>query len=161
MKKMLLIVIALATLQVTAQEKKKEMHKESKMEHKEMMKDMTPDEMATLQTKKMTLHLDLTEAQQKQMMALNLEEAKVRKAKMEERSAIKDKSENKPFTKEDKLKMMNEQLDHKIALKAKMKNILNAEQFEKWEASQGKMEQRREGKKRMMKHKMNKEKEKQ
>ena len=161
MKKMLLIVITLATLQVTAQEKKKEMRKESQREHKEIMKDMTPDEMATLQTKKMTLHLDLTEGQQKQMMALNLEEAKLRKAKMEERSAMKEDSENKPFTKEDKLKMMNERLDHQIAMKQKMKSILNDEQYKKWEASQGKMEQKREGKKKMMKQKMNKEKEKQ
>ena len=29
-----------------------------------MERDLTPEEMATLQTKKMTLHLDLTEAQQ-------------------------------------------------------------------------------------------------
>jgi len=158
---MLIVIMALVTLQVTAQEKKKEMQMEAQKERRQMMKDLTPEEMATLQTKKMTLHLDLTETQQQKIKALNLEEAKLRKAKMEERSEMKKNSESKPFTKEDKLKMMNEQLDRQIAMKQKMKNILNAEQYEKWEASQGKMEHRRQGQKKMMKHKMNKEKNKQ
>lgn len=161
MKKMLIVIMALVTLQVTAQEKKKEMKMEAQKERKQMMKDLTPEEMATIQTKKMILHLDLTEAQQQKIKALNLEEAKLRKAKMEERSAMKENSEKKPFTKEDKVRMMNEQLDHKIAMKQKMKSILNAEQFDKWEASLGKLEQRRQGQKKMMKHKMEKEKTKQ
>lgn len=161
MKKMLIVIMALVTLQVTAQEKKKEMRMEAQKERRQMMKDLTPEEMATLQTKKMTLHLDLTEAQQQKIKALNLEEAKLRKAKMEERTRMRKNSESKPFTKEDKLKMMNEQLDRQIAMKQKMKNILNADQYEKWEASQGNMAERRQGQKKMMKHKMNKEKNKQ
>ena len=161
MKKMLIVVIALVTLQVSAQEKKKEKRMEAQKERRQMMKDLTPEETATLQTKKMTLHLDLTETQQQKIKALNLEEAKLRKAKMEERTEMKKNSESKPFTKEDKLKMMNEQLDRQIESKQKMKSILNADQYEKWEASQGKMAERRQNHKKMMKHKMNKEKNKQ
>jgi hypothetical protein len=119
----------------------------------ETMKDLTPDEIATLRTKKMTLHLDLNEAQQNKIQALFLEEAKLRKAKMEDRKAIKENSETKTFTKEDKFKMMNERLDHQIEMKQKMKSILNAEQFEKWEASMEKMEYKRQGKKKIEKEK--------
>lgn len=161
MKKMLIVIMTLVTLQVTAQEKKKEMRMEAQKERRQMMKDLTPEEMATLQTKKMTLHLDLTEAQQQKIKALNLEEAKLRKAKIEERTEMRKNSESNPFTKEDKLKMMNEQLDRQIERKQKMKSILNADQYEKWEASQGNMAERRQGQKKMMKHKMNKEKNKQ
>jgi len=161
MKKIVIILMALVTLQVTAQEIKKEEHKEGQSDRMEVMKDLTPEEIATLQTKKMTLHLDLTEEQKKKMQALHLEEAKMRKAKMEERKAMKESGEKKAFTKEDKVKMMNERLDHQIATKQKMKSILNAEQYAKWEASMGKMEQRRDGKKKMMKDKKSEEKQKQ
>lgn len=155
MKKIAIILIALVTLQVTAQEKKRELKQDGQRERMETMKDLTPEETATLQTKKMTLHLDLNEAQQNKVQALFLEEAKFRKAKMEERKAIKENSDMKTFTKEDKVKMMNERLDHQIEMKQKMKSILNAEQYEKWEASMGKMEPKREGKKKMNKEKNN------
>jgi hypothetical protein len=158
MKKIVIILIALVTLQVTAQEKKKELHKEGQ---RERMESLTPEEIASLQTKKMTLHLDLTEEQQTKIQALHLDEAKMRKAKMEERKAMKESEETKAFTKEDKVKMMNERLDHQIATKQKMKSILNTEQYTKWEASMDKMEYRRDGKKKMMKHKKSEEKQKQ
>jgi len=156
MKKIVIILIALATLQVTAQDRKREHQKDGQKERMETMKDLSPDEIATLRTKKMTLHLDLNEAQQNKIQALFLEEAKMRKVKMEEHKAMKESSETKTFTKEDKFKMMNERLDHQIEVKQKMKSILNAEQFEKWEASMGKMEHKRHGE-----NKMNKEKNKQ
>lgn len=146
-------MIALVSLQVTAQERKREFHKEGQRNHMEAMKDLTPEEMATLQTKKMALHLDLTEAQQKQIQALNLEKAKYRKARMEERQKRMESSEMKRPSKEERLKMMNERLDRQIAMKQKMKSILNAEQYEKWEASHGKMMNRRDGNPKMMKHK--------
>lgn len=156
MKKIIIILIALVTLQVTAQDRKREHQKDGQKERMETMKDLSPDEIATLRTKKMTLHLDLNEAQQNKMRALFLEEAKIRKVKMEERKAMKESGETKTFTKEDKYKMMNDRLDHQIEVKQKMKSILNAEQFEKWEAYMGKMEHKRHGK-----NKMNKEKNKQ
>lgn len=153
MKKIVIILIALATLQVTAQEKKREIKQDGQRERMETMKDLSPDEIATLRTKKMTLHLDLNEAQQNKIQALFLEEAKMRKAKMEEQKAMKESSETKTFTKEDKYKMMNDRLDHQIEVKKKMKSILNADQFEKWEASMGKMEHKRHGEKKIEKEK--------
>jgi protein CpxP len=153
MKKIIIIFIALITLQVTAQDKKKQYNKEDQKERKEAMKDLSPEQMATLQTKKMTLHLNLNEAQQNKMQSFFLEEAKFRKAKMVERKTIKDSSEMKTFTKEDKFKMMNERLDHQIEVKQKMKSILNEEQFEKWEYSMGKMEHNRHREKKIEKEK--------
>ncbi|OUR92685.1 hypothetical protein A9Q87_06505 [Flavobacteriales bacterium 34_180_T64] len=138
MKKLVLVAIALITVQAFAQEKKRE-HKRQGLENKtEMHKDFTPEELATLQTKKMTLHLDLTEAQQNKILALNIEQAKLRKAKIDERQKkMENQTDEKP-SKEARLKMMNEKLDHQIEMKKKMKVILNAEQFEKWEKMQQK-----------------------
>lgn len=147
MKKLVVIALALITLQVSAQEQRRERGNHV---------DYTPEEMAQLQTKKMTLDLDLTEAQQRQVSAINLENAKARKEKMK---AFKGKKENgeKP-SKEEMLKMKNDRLDAQIAMKKKMKSILNDEQFEKWEKRQNKRQAMR-GKKKMKKreHKQNRD----
>lgn len=129
MKRLFLIALALVTLQITAQDRK---NMSKKGERVENMQSYTPEEMAELQTKKMTLALDLTESQQKQVMALNLENAKERKAIMKKRQEMK-KEEEASLSKEDKLKMKNNILDKQIAMKAKMKKILNDEQYSKWE----------------------------
>ena len=137
MKKLLVIALALVTIQVSAQEKR---------EGRERKADFSPEEMAQLQTKQMTLDLDLTEEQQEQVGAINLENAIARKAKMEARKSKKN-TEEKP-SKEEMLKMRNERLDAQIELKRKMKNILNEEQYAKWEKKQDrKGHMQRKGKK--------------
>ena len=133
MKNLLMIALAVFTLQATAQENKKEARKGEMKERMEARQDMSAEDIAKLQTKKMTLHLDLTDAQQRDVEKLLLEEAKVRKAKMGEYKARKGEGETKKPSNEERVKMMNEKLDHQIAMKKKMKAILNAEQFEKWE----------------------------
>lgn len=97
------------------------------------MKDLSAEQMATLQTKKMTLALDLSKAQQEKIMALQLEKAKARKAKMEERKAAKEDADRKKSTSEERYAMQNERLDQMIAQKAEMKKILSADQYTKWE----------------------------
>lgn len=141
MKKAILIAIALVAIQVSAQERNERPNRE-KNSRMEKMQDLTPEEMATLQTKKMTLHLDLNESQQRAVQKLNLQNATERKARMEARKAQKEAGNMQKPSKEERLKMMNEMLDHKIAMKAKMKEILNADQYAKWEQSQEKMEER-------------------
>lgn len=106
------------------------------------MKDLSPQEVATLQTKKMTLALDLDQKQQTKVQSLLLTNATERKNKMEERKANKEEG-NRP-SKEERFAMQNERLDHMIAQKAAMKEILSQEQFEKWETMQ---EKRQKGKK--------------
>jgi protein CpxP len=106
---------------------------------REGMKDLTPEQVATLQTKKATLALDLSEIQQGQMNALLLEKATMRKTKMDERKAQKEKDETKKRTSEERYALANERLDYQIAQKGKLKNILSDEQYEKW----GKMQHRK------------------
>ncbi len=89
---------------------------------------LTPEQMATLQTKKMTLALDLSSAQQKQIQQFHLENAKLRKEKME---AVKGK--RKDLSAEERYAHQSDRLDHMIAQKEKMKKILNEDQFSKWE----------------------------
>lgn len=60
---------------------------------------------------------------------------------MEEFKAKMEKAEGEKPSKEERLKMANERLDHQIEQKKKMKAILNAEQYERFE----KMREKREG----------------
>ena len=145
MKKLILIALALVTIQVSAQDRKQEFRKGDRMERGERFKDLTPEEKAQLQTKKMTLHLDLTQSQQKQIEKLNLENAKDRKANMETRQAKKKEGKGEKPSKEERLAMMNERLDKLIEMKGKMKKILDDEQFEKWEKNHA--QKQRAGKK--------------
>ncbi len=136
MQKLILIAIAFIGLQATAQQQGKQAP--NRAERGEKMMNLSADDMATLQTKKMTLHLDLNESQQKEIQNINLENAKTRKAHMEDRKAKKEDGVEKP-TQEDRMQMMHAMLDHKIEMKAKMKSILNAEQYAKWEKAQARM----------------------
>ena len=133
MKKLVIIIMALVAMQVTAQEHRKEHEKEAKKEriHKQM--NFTPEEIATLQTKKMVLRLDLTEDQQREIHKINLTNAKERKAKMEAHKKMREGNNEEKPSKEDRFKMMNERLDRQIANKKDMKRILSKEQFEKFE----------------------------
>lgn len=105
------------------------MAQERQHHHRSYMKDLTPEQMATLQTKKMTLALDLSKAQQSQLKKLFTENAKLRKEKMKMRKAKKENG----TTSEERYAMQNQRLDHLIAQKSEMKKILSQEQYEKWE----------------------------
>ncbi len=61
MKKLILIVLALVTIQVSAQDRKKDFRKGDRMERHDKFKDFTPEEVAQLQTKQMALDLNLTD----------------------------------------------------------------------------------------------------
>lgn len=113
---------------------------------REGKKDLTAEQVATLKTKKATLALDLTEAQQGQMKTLFLENAKMQKTKMTERKAQKEKGETKKRTSEERYALANERLDHQIAQKAKLKSILSDEQYTKWEKTQRRRSKGRKGK---------------
>lgn len=141
----MIIAVAFLAVQITAYGQKKDYAKKQDRPLKAM--NFTAEEMATLHTKKMTLHLDLNASQQDKIYEINLENAKKRKAFMEKRKAQKEsgKPAEKP-SKEQRLEMMNKRLDHQIATKQKMKEILNEEQFAKWEKFQSKKSQRNKSK---------------
>lgn len=143
MKRLLIVAIALISIQGIAQQERKERFNHEDRPHR--MSNLTPEEAATLQTKKMALHLDLNESQQKQIHKLNLENAIARKDMMEKIKAKKESGNMEQPSKEERLKMMNAKLDHQIAMKAKMKTILSKEQYEKWETAQEKMHERAVG----------------
>jgi len=109
-------------------------------------KNMSAEQMATLQTKQMTLDLNLTASQQSKIQALNLENATKRKAKMEERKALKEADERPVRTSDEHYAMRVERLDAAIAHKAELEKILSTEQFEQWEIHHKKRGEHRKGK---------------
>lgn len=135
MKKLMMILIAVGTLQVSAQEQKRE----AKKQRMETKMHYSPEQIAQLQAKRMTLKLDLNDQQQKEVSALFLENAKVRQSKKDAYLQSKANDEKKIWSKEERFQMANARLDHKIEMKKKMKTILSTEQFEKW----GQMNDRR------------------
>lgn len=147
MKKLILIALAFVTLQATAQEQKRDHKKES------AFKTFTAEEVATIQTKKMTLLLDLDASQQREIQKINLEKATARKAHIEARKAKKENSTNEKPSKEDRVSKINKMLDAKIANKAKMKQLLNAKQYAKWEKAQSKMDKHHKRKNQKKSHK--------
>jgi Spy/CpxP family protein refolding chaperone len=93
----------------------------------------TPEQAATLQTKRMILALDLTDLQQEQVREFHLENARLRQQKMETHRAEESEKHNTDLSAEERFRRANDRLDHMIAQKEKMKVILSPEQYEKWE----------------------------
>ncbi|MGB1307735.1 MAG: hypothetical protein ACPG6B_02410 [Oceanihabitans sp.] len=120
MKNLVFVLMALIALQTTAQEKR------------EATQVDRLNQRADIHVKEMTLALDLNEKQQKQIKAMYLDRinnnSKMRAEKRKE-VAIKKAEINSQ-----RMEAKNKRLDRQIALKAKMKDILNAEQYTKWEA---------------------------
>lgn len=108
------------------------MAQEKVRSHRGGMHDMTSEQIATLQTKKMTLELDLSEAQQNQIQALNLENAEAKKAKMAARKAMRESGDREKPTSDEHYDALNKRLDAQLAHKEEMKKILSDTQMEKW-----------------------------
>jgi hypothetical protein len=130
MKKLLVIALALFTLTGVAQEKRK--HRADRKDGSELRKQMTPSEIADLKAKKLTLTLDLTDAQQKKVHTIVLNQAKENETLRKERKAADVEKKEKP-SKEEFVKMQNHRLDQQIEMKREMKTILTAEQYAKFE----------------------------
>jgi len=141
MKKIIVAVLLVCTIQMNAQDQDKSRMKNERKEYKKAMNDMTPEQIAELRTKKMTLALDLSDAQQQQVFALNTRMAKDKKQKMKARKLAKEN--NKEFTSDERFAMMNERLDTKIAFKKDIKQILSSEQYKRWEKMQARKGKRK------------------
>jgi protein CpxP len=148
MKTLILIAFAFITLQAVAQDNRKGDEKGERNGKREMMKDLSPEEMATLGSKKMTLALDLSIDQQAKVKEALLEQATIRKQNMVEREKMKNNDDAKKPTKEERVEHLNAKLDTKIAMKQKMKSILTAEQYEKWTKMKTLRQHKSKGKKR-------------
>jgi hypothetical protein len=142
-----LIFIMSITFSLNAQHKK-EHHKKPKF---------TKEQRTNIAIKKMTLSLGLSEKQQNQIKPLLMAQMASKEAAMAKRK--KAKEENKKPTTDEIYAMQIKRLDNMILMKSKMKNILDKEQFEKFEKHQKRrhlMAKKKIGKKKMkMKHRNN------
>ncbi len=129
-----ILVLMLSTLAISAQEKKnrKSNYNNHKMRVAKMV-DFSPEQIATLQTKKMILALDLNDSQQTEIHKLNLKNAELRKEKMKAQKAKRENKEHTKLSSNDRYEIINKRLDHQIQQKQRMKKILSEEQFLKWE----------------------------
>ncbi|SFW70275.1 hypothetical protein SAMN02927921_03443 [Sinomicrobium oceani] len=137
MKKVFSLVIALTLITgAMAQEKRDRKSTDHKKDRIERFKDLTPEQLATLQTKRMAIKLDLSQAQQKEILKLNTELAEKRKAEFQKFKEAKDGK--KEWTAEERFDFMNKKLDARLAVQQKMKNILDDNQYAIWKKSHDK-----------------------
>lgn len=92
------------------------------------------EQQVDLVVKKMTLKLDLSAKQQNQLTPILKAQMASRKAEREARMANRE-AKKRP-TSDEIYAMKSKQLDNQIMMKAKMKDILNKEQFEKFSKMQ-------------------------
>ncbi len=130
MKKLVVIALALVTLNGMAQEKRK--NQTDRNHGSELRKEMTPSEIADLKAKKMTLKLDLSDAQQKKAHHIFLTQSKVNDELRKEHKATNGEKKEKP-SKDEFVKMQNHRLDQQIKMKREMKLMLTPEQYAKFE----------------------------
>ena len=143
MKKLFIVALAVVGMTSFAQQRNVTAEK-SKMEQ------MTSEQRNQLQLKKMILELDLNAAQQNEVRTIITEQSIKREARMAARKETQD-SAKKQLTADERFAKKNQMLDEQIVMKERMKKILSADQYKKWED----MKERRhhEIKKRIVHHK--------
>ena len=94
--------------------------------------NQTLEQKNVLQLKKLTLVLNLSASQQKDLAPILAEQNKNRELKKLERQKSKDAKAK--LTNDEKFNLKNKSLDEQIALKEKLSKILNDDQMKKWES---------------------------
>ncbi|MEE3999749.1 hypothetical protein V1T75_05300 [Tenacibaculum sp. FZY0031] len=122
MKKLLTLLILAVGFTATTQAQKR-----NKAEHEKL----TVAQKTELAIKKMTLQLDLTEAQQKQITPLIAKQVAERQNMWAKKKAMKESG--KKATADERYAMKTKMLDKQIAYKSEMKRILNEQQYERYE----------------------------
>ncbi|WP_434036863.1 hypothetical protein [Formosa sp. 4Alg 33] len=131
MKKIMLLALVFISVNAFAQEKKGDHQRKNQKEMHMQKSDLTPEQQATLLTKRLTLKLDLSETQQKEIYDLNVTQAFDRLA---DREAMKKAKETgKKPTEQERYDRMVERLDKQILIKNQMKSILKSDQYAVWE----------------------------
>ncbi|WP_157810850.1 hypothetical protein [Nonlabens sp. MB-3u-79] len=105
-------------------------------------RDRNPEQVASIQSKKMTLALDLDAKQQarvEQLLLVNAKERQTHKMNKKDRAQLNDL---------EKLTRMETMLDKRISVKREMKSILNADQYKSWEKMMAKRAKIKGGKNR-------------
>lgn len=135
MKKLILPLLMLVFSIGQAQTDKKADLASNKQVHQRMRayhQNQTPAERANLQTKRMALHLDLTDSQQKSVNALLVKQNEQRDKLFAE--AKKNKEAGKQPTDDERYQMQVSRLDSQIVFQNEMKSILNEKQYEQWKS---------------------------
>lgn len=145
-----LIVAALLSIGVAAFAQEKT-SKEGRIQRGEIPQ-LSLEQRNQLELKKMTLELDLTASQQKEMASIIADQNAKKEAMKENRK--KKKIDFKNLTAEERFAMKNKILDDQIAHKEKLKKVLTPVQLEKWEKL--KKDQRTNFQKRNKKHHLKK-----
>jgi len=137
MKSLFIAIFALFSLTVCAQQ-----NRQGKQRGKDRIEqtDLNPEQQASLRSKKMTLALDLSDAQEKKVYQLELAKAKERMARREAGQKGKERDQA------DKFKRQEERLERQISFKRSLKEILTDEQMIKWEKMQHQRRGERKGK---------------
>ena len=146
MKKIASILVFVLAFTFNTQAQKKRDHKGPKF---------TVEQQTELIVKKMTLDLDLTNKQQSQIKPLLLAKMAEKKAAIIKRKEVR-KTDKKP-TSDELFAMKNKMLDNQIAMRNRMKDILNKEQFDKFERmhKKRKMQGKEKGRKGRARNKRN------
>ncbi|MBF8150120.1 hypothetical protein ITJ86_09445 [Winogradskyella sp. F6397] len=129
MKKVLVIALALFTINGMAQKKKQT---KDKKDRSELRAQMTPNDIADLKSKNLTLKLDLTDGQQQKVHKLILDNATDRQHLRDKNKPKEGEKREKP-SQQEMVKRQNERLDAQIEMKREMKSILTEEQYAKFE----------------------------
>ncbi|MBC5862564.1 hypothetical protein [Flavobacterium turcicum] len=134
MKKVLIAVALIVGMASNAQEK---------MEGRRNAREnqLTKEQRQELHLKKMTLDLDLSTAQQKEIQVVLNEQSNKRETALANRKEKQAANAKKP-TADERFAIKNQMLDDQIAMKARMKKILSNEQFKKWETMKEKKNDR-------------------
>ena len=134
MKKLFIVALVVVGMTSFAQERKARPER-AKMEQ------MTPEQRNQLHLKKMTLELELNASQQKEMSKVIAEQTNKREARMAQWKANKD-SAKKQGTADERFAKKSQMLDEQIVMKERMKKILSADQYKKWDDMKGKKHHR-------------------
>ena len=122
MKKLSVIVILIASITFTAEAQHRPMKRKP---------NFTTEQKVALAVKKMTLSLDLTARQQKEVRPFLA--AQIRKRETAIKQRIEARKTRKKPSKDELFAMQNKRLDDQINFKNRMKIILDKKQFEKFE----------------------------
>ena len=92
---------------------------------------LSPEQRTELHLKKISMELDLSDNQQKELAKILTEESKDREAHRQEKAQFE--KEGKKLSAEERFKKRSAMLDKQKAHRDKMKKLLTEKQFAKWE----------------------------
>jgi uncharacterized FlgJ-related protein len=120
-----LIVVALLSLTISG------FAQERRMNSRAERPALTVEQRTELQVKKLTLELDLTAEQQKEITKIVANQQNKRAVVREE--MVKQREENKKIRAEKRFAVQSKMLDERIANRNELKKVLTPEQLEKWD----------------------------